>query len=331
MAGPGAGNIVTFYSYKGGTGRTMALANTAWIMASNGLKVLAADWDLEAPGLHRYFHPFLDRAAVGATQGISELVSDYASAAVDGRKRPGDWHLEYASALRHAMSLSWDPFPSGGTLDFLSGGRDILDFSPDDWDNFYARLGGEQFIEALRADMKRNYDYVLIDSQTGWSDIPAICTMLIPDIIVVCFTLSDQSIEGAVNAARAVGQDGSESSGRHIRVLPVPMRVDHAEPALLKAGRSLVRSRFGGFPTGLAPWEQAEYWNTVEIPYKSAYAFEESLAVFGDMPGSPSSLLAAFERLTAAITEGRVSALPPMGEGARLRYRQSCSRRGQYQ
>jgi cellulose biosynthesis protein BcsQ len=37
------GKIVTFYSFKGGTGRTMALANIAWILASNGLKVLVVD------------------------------------------------------------------------------------------------------------------------------------------------------------------------------------------------------------------------------------------------------------------------------------------------
>ena len=32
-----AGRIVTFYSYKGGTGRTMALANAAWILADVGV------------------------------------------------------------------------------------------------------------------------------------------------------------------------------------------------------------------------------------------------------------------------------------------------------
>ena len=37
------GKIVTFYSFKGGVGRTMALANVAWILASNGLRVLVAD------------------------------------------------------------------------------------------------------------------------------------------------------------------------------------------------------------------------------------------------------------------------------------------------
>jgi MinD-like ATPase involved in chromosome partitioning or flagellar assembly len=47
---PRQGQIVTFYSFKGGTGRSMALANVAWILAANGKRVLAADWDLSHPG-----------------------------------------------------------------------------------------------------------------------------------------------------------------------------------------------------------------------------------------------------------------------------------------
>ena len=37
------GKIITFYSYKGGVGRTMAVANIAWILAANGKRVLVAD------------------------------------------------------------------------------------------------------------------------------------------------------------------------------------------------------------------------------------------------------------------------------------------------
>ena len=77
------GQIITFYSYKGGTGRTMALANVAWIIASNGKRVLCVDWDLESPGLHKFFHPFLDESTVSATPGVIEIINDYASAAVD--------------------------------------------------------------------------------------------------------------------------------------------------------------------------------------------------------------------------------------------------------
>jgi cellulose biosynthesis protein BcsQ len=43
--------ICTFYSYKGGVGRSMALANAAHILAQFGLRVLMIDFDLEAPGL----------------------------------------------------------------------------------------------------------------------------------------------------------------------------------------------------------------------------------------------------------------------------------------
>src|SRR5882724_3937262 len=51
--------IITFYSYKGGVGRTFALANIAVLLARRGKRVLLMDWDLEAPGLHRYFKPHL--------------------------------------------------------------------------------------------------------------------------------------------------------------------------------------------------------------------------------------------------------------------------------
>src|SRR6476659_4458719 len=71
---PSLGKIITFYSYKGGTGRSMALANIAWILASNGKRVLCVDWDLEAPGLHRYFAPFLIDSELFSSDGLIDLV-----------------------------------------------------------------------------------------------------------------------------------------------------------------------------------------------------------------------------------------------------------------
>ncbi len=47
--------IVTFYSYKGGVGRTMALVNTGHILARDGWRVLMIDFDLEAPGMTHFF------------------------------------------------------------------------------------------------------------------------------------------------------------------------------------------------------------------------------------------------------------------------------------
>jgi len=43
--------VIVFYSFKGGVGRTTALANVAYCLAQRGRKVVVADWDLHAPGL----------------------------------------------------------------------------------------------------------------------------------------------------------------------------------------------------------------------------------------------------------------------------------------
>ena len=45
MATSSLGKVITFYSFKGGTGRSMALANVAWILAGScGKRVLAHVW-----------------------------------------------------------------------------------------------------------------------------------------------------------------------------------------------------------------------------------------------------------------------------------------------
>lgn len=322
------GRIVTFYSYKGGVGRTMALANTAWILAANGKRVLAVDWDLEAPGLHRYFHPFLDPGGLAATAGVIDLLQDYSWAAVTGGNGPrtDSWHLAYASVEPHALSvdpaLLGAPFTDGGSLDLLSAGRQDRAYGATvgmfDWDNFYDRLGGGVFLDALRDDMRATYDYVLIDSRTGLSDIADICTVLMPDVLVDCFTLNRQSLEGAASVAHSVAQHHLR---RAIRVLPVPMRVDDGEKELADAARAAAREAFDGVVTGLSGKGAADYWGRVEIPYRPYYAYDETLATFGDEGGLSGSLLSAFERLTAVISDGEVTALPPVPEPVRLRCR----------
>jgi len=57
----------------------------------------------------------------------------------------------------------------------------------------------------------------------------------------------------------------------------------------------------------------------MQVPYRAYYAYEETLATFGDSPGSTTSLLPAYERLTGHITGGEVETLPPMEEGVRAR------------
>jgi hypothetical protein len=321
--------IITFYAYKGGIGRTMALANMAWILASNGLRVLAVDWDLETPGLHHYLRPFLRDRRLEATTGVIELIRDYASAAVgpdhndgnDGDEgEPSDeWMAEHARVLRHAVSLDW-PFPGGGTLDYLSPGRQDRTYarrvSTFDWDSFFDRLDGATFLGYLRADLLRHYDYVLVDSPTGIGGAAAICTVELPDIVLDCFALSTQSIDGAAALAWSIE---SQRLNQPVRVLPVPMRVEEADQGKLDAARGYARLTFETFVSALAPERADEYWREVEIPYKTFYAYEEILAPFGDLPQQHNSLLAAYERLTGMVTDGRVGRTPVVPEPDRRR------------
>jgi len=211
-----------------------------------------------------------------------------------------------------------DRFPGDGCLSFLSPGKQNSDYQSTlsglDWDTFYDNLYGAQFFDALRADLKSNYDYVLIDSRTGLSDIADICTLHLPDVLVDCFTLSTQGIEGAAMIAKMI----RGHSGRSIRILPVPMRIDSAEKEKMNAGQAFAARLFEGLPAGMSEAERRDYWSAVEVPYQAFYAYEETLAVFGDKPGSPTTLLSSFERIVAQVTQGAVTTLPRMDETLRL-------------
>lgn len=305
--GTGGGTIITFYSFKGGTGRSMAVANTAWVLASNGLRVLVVDWDLEAPGLHRYFHPFLPDRELRGSPGVIDLLWAFTEAAVDPATPDGPgWHEKYASVAPYTVSVRHD-FPGPGTVDLVPAGRQDPTYaglvSAFDWNNFYERLGGGGFLEALRRGMRRAYDYVLIDSRTGLSDTASICTIQLPDVLVDCFTLSTQAIDGA--SAVAVSADRQRRG--HLRVFPVPMRVEDAEQDMRDAGLDYARARFGRLLSHLE--DPDRYWGDVEVPYRTFYAYEEILAPIGDRPRQKNTVLAATERIVGYLTDGRVTEL----------------------
>lgn len=325
---PRTGQIVTFYSFKGGTGRTMALANVAWILAANGRRVLTADWDLESPGLHRFFKPFMD-ASVSERPGIIDFIRKWewaASRTAAGEELSRLIHEHIDEVKRYAIPLSW-AFPGQGALHFWPSGKQANGdyqsaLSALDWDNLYDNLYGGQFLDALRQYVKSSYDYVLIDSRAGLSDIADICTVHLPDIVVDCFTLSTQGVEGAAAIARLI----EGHTERDITILPVPMRIDRQQKVRVEEGLEFAAQLFEGLPAGMPDVQRREYWAEVEVPYRSTYSCEEILAVFGDAPGSRTSLLASYERIAARITAGVVTIFPPGEEWLRLRIRSLFSR-----
>lgn len=328
------GRIVTFYSFKGGVGRSMALANVAWILASNGYRVLAIDWDLEAPGLHRYFAPFLLDPSLTSTEGLIEFVEAFADAALTPpveQRSDEPWYAELADIRQFAISVDFE-FPRDGLLHLVPAGRQGPRYGARtnafEWHTFYERLGGGVFLERAREEMRRHYDYVLIDSRTGVSDTSGVCTLHLPDSVVVLFTANNQSMEGALSVAKRVAQHRPGAPGAGMRVIPVMTRVSLAEHVKLEAARAHASALFDEFVSPAPPGGVQEYWRETETLNVPFYAYEEVLAVFRDAPGSPNTLLQKLEALAYYVSAGRVKRLVPAGHEMRRRTLQAYRRGG---
>ena len=300
----------------------MALANVAWILASNGKRVLAVDWDLEAPGLHRYFAPFLADSDLTSTDGIIEFVRNFEAAAltpaVEGEAvEATQWYRPLADLSKFAVALEWD-FGPLGYLHFVPAGRQGPAYTRNvnsfNWDNFYDRLGGAAFLEAAKEHLKAHYDYVLIDSRTGVSDTAGVCTVQMPDALVVFFTANNQSIEGTASLASAVERfRRTIPGGSDIRIFPVLTRIEKNERDKLERRQQCAREVFRPFLEQHISDEkdQRTYWGRVETPYDPYYSYEEVLATFRDDPSQETSLLSRMERLTGYLTDGEVTRLEP--------------------
>jgi cellulose biosynthesis protein BcsQ len=312
-----SGKIITFYSYKGGAGRSMAVSNVAWVLASNGYDVLLIDWDLEAPGQHRYLRPFLVDPELTSSPGVIDFVWDAARVNVT----PADkFHVtslaaEFPSLEDYVVGLDWD-FHDNGSISFIPAGRQDENYAQRvntfSWDNFYERLGGGKLLQAEIDALRKTYDFILIDSRTGVSDTSGICTVQLPDVLVVFFTLNRQSIKGAAAVASSV----RAQRGVSLPIYPVPTRLENGEQVKLQMATAYARRTFASFllhvqsdRSQVVLDEQTEYWHEVETPYISFYAFEEVPAAFMEDRGSLRGVLAPTERLAARLSDHRVTAL----------------------
>ena len=177
--------VTTFYSFKGGVGRTLALTNVAWDLAFSGKKVLVVDFDLEAPGLSWMF------GVKNHSKGLSEYINDYL---VTGSSPEVS---EYCYRYEHE-----DLVNTGGSILVLpaygSRTEQAISYNSIDWRDLYANHHGYLMIEDLKAQWREllDVDYVLVDSRTGHTDVEGICTRQLPDAIVALFFPNNQNLQG---------------------------------------------------------------------------------------------------------------------------------------
>jgi len=180
--------VITFYSYKGGVGRTLACANFGLYLAKTGQKVVLADMDFEAPGLDSKF------PTVDISQCRSGMLDQF-SAFQSGTEIPEIHAME--------IPLSEDVARSGGSLRLMPAGNYLSpDYYPKlsslHWDTFLREEPGLAFCIDLVKRIEKAFgaDVLVIDSRTGLTELGGLCTQVFPDTVLLFTCTSPESLAG---------------------------------------------------------------------------------------------------------------------------------------
>lgn len=287
------GKIITFYSYKGGVGRTMSLANIATILTQWGKNVLVVDWDLEAPGLEKYFVNYSKNSTLGKKRGVIDILID--------RKLNSKAAKSYLQEIRVSDNYK---------LNYLGSGKKGNDYFEKlrklDIDRLYEDNYGFEFIERLRNEWKSEFDYVLIDSRTGITDTGGICTIQLPDILLVFTNTNEQSVYGTrevierINAA----QQSQPYDRQNLLILPILCRFDTttefeiSQIWIKKVADNLQETYNDWLPLSI---ELKEFIEKTKIPYFPYFSFGEKLSVLEQGLSDPSSMGYAYESIASII------------------------------
>ncbi|KOG34097.1 nSTAND1 domain-containing NTPase [Streptomyces resistomycificus] len=301
--------IVTFYSYKGGVGRSMALANIADQLARSGMRVLMVDFDLEAPGLEHFFP--ISHERVRGREGLLDLLLafKYAMSVASAETSEGE---DAFRDLDRYVSTVYPRRSDGGCLDLLPAGLRLTDEQISrygaelrrfDWHDFYFVWSGELFFEWFRRTCAERYDVVLVDSRTGVTELGGVCAYQLADTVVALCAPNLQNIEGTAwmvrhflsPQVRAVRRD------RPLEVLVVPARVDQHDPDLLAGFADRFRRSFDPFTPAALKQAGLPFWD-LQVPYAPAYAFDEQVITDPGRAEERRSLANAYASLRGAIT-----------------------------
>ena len=294
------GHVITFYSYKGGVGRSMALANISVALAQFGHNVLIVDWDLEAPGIEEYFRPYLKIQEVIRQRGIVDLLWNE----FQQESRPKD-REDWQSLIIKVKVPN-----AKGNLHILTAGRKDEEYFGKvqslDFQRFYEQKNGGVFIEMLRDEWKTQYDFILVDSRTGITDIGGICTIQLPDTLVLMFTATEEALSGAINVAHKVqvAHQSLPYDRLSITCIPIPARFDtQTEFRISQEWLDRFSSDLSGMYANWLPKsvEPRKILEITKVPYLSYFSYGEKLPIVEQGTSDPTGLGFSYETLAALL------------------------------
>lgn len=200
---------VTFYSFKGGVGRTTALTHVAWILAMRGRKVVAVDLDLEAPGLSTAFN-LNPQPEYGIVDYFYER--SYLPEGVEPRisiaKIFGEVRIANATGRLFVV-------PAGYlNLDYVSKVDDLRANTVVD--------GGENLWHVFSREIQNQLkpDLILIDSRTGINQWGALSLLQAADDVIIFLFPNEQNRQGIELLLRSI--QALKNSSINFVFTPVP-------------------------------------------------------------------------------------------------------------
>lgn len=333
--------LYTFYSYRGGAGRSMAVSNVAVLLHRRGLNVIAVDCDLERPALETYLLAGRDDTGGGSRPGFVDLVRDFKDAMSSPPSGVGDNARVNLPDLKSYLQLvDWD---GEKFIKLLSAGRRLGDDADAyeeavrrfDWDDFYSNWEGRIFFEWLRRGLNGAADVVLVNSSAGITEIGRVCTDQLADAVIMLCPSDPQSCAGtlklalslsgaksepraAVAAAAAAGVAGVSTTvgttaarGKRVeppdmaerrRLLIVPSRVEGQKK--VRPLRESFRKQFIRDFKSFLPEEkrlEPDYFWKLRLPYVPTFSFSEQLAARAEGVPAARRMVKAYEGLVEAM------------------------------
>lgn len=217
---------ITFYSYKGGVGRSLALANIATRLTEFRRKVCLIDFDLEAPGLQ---FKFPHGNEVEIKQGIVDYIYQFSTSGT----LPGNLK-DYSVALPRSSQSELTLLPAGNV-----NSKDYWQrLSSINWaDLLYKNKNGIRFFFDLKEKIKTQFnpDYLLVDSRTGITEMSGITLSLLADEIVIVAANNKENLFGSQKIIESLSKTESNLKGVPPKITFVLSRIPFTDNPIDRA------------------------------------------------------------------------------------------------
>ena len=218
-----AAKVISFYSFKGGLGRTTALVLSALHLARKGKKVVLIDFDLEAPGLASLFlNEDDERSQDFNARGVTDFMLDLSANQfqIDKVNLNDYYFLQSKQDLVGQNGGELLIFPATDTstngyrkmnyIDKLS--KINLQY------NAQPNYAPDELIKLI--DTQLNPDFIFIDTRTGVNDIGGLVFQRYADISFLFFYGNQQNMFGLESVLEKLSQIKTDF---YLVNSPVPM------------------------------------------------------------------------------------------------------------